>query len=87
MGVTLTVAPFAIPFALKFVVPLVYTTLYVPGGNVNVRGVDAPVHIVAVPVMLAVGIGLIEITALPVMLGLGADTVQVVVVFVTLTMV
>ena len=26
-GLTLTVAPFVIPFALKFVVPLVYTTL------------------------------------------------------------
>ena len=87
LGVTLTVAPLVIPFALKFVVPLVYTTLYVPAGNVNVSSVDAPVHIVAVPLMLAVGSVLTEITALPVMLGLGAVTLQVVAIFVTLTIV
>jgi hypothetical protein len=61
--------------------------LYVPDGNVKVRGVDAPAHIVAVPLILAVGREFIVITALPVILGLGAVTLHVVAVLVTLTIV
>ena len=83
----MTVAPLPIPFALKFVVPLVYTTLYVPAGNVNVKVALPPKQIVVVPLMLAVGSGLTVITALPVILGLGAVTLQVVAVLVTLTIV
>jgi hypothetical protein len=56
-GDTGTIAPFEIPFALKLVVPSVYTTLYVPAGKVNVRFELPPMHIVAVPLMLAVGEG------------------------------
>jgi hypothetical protein len=77
----------AIPLALKFVVPFVYTTLYVPAGRVKVRFVDAPAQIVAVPLMLAVGKGLTVITALPVIFGLGAVTIQDVAILLTLTMV
>jgi hypothetical protein len=58
-GDTATIAPLVIPFALKFVVPSVYTTLYVPGGNVNVRLVEAPEQIVALVPIEAVGRGLI----------------------------
>ena len=87
VGVTLTVAPLLIPFALKFVVPLVYTTLYVPEGNVNVSVALPPEQMVVVPLMLAVGNGVNVITALPVMFGLGAVTLQLVATLVTLTIV
>jgi hypothetical protein len=87
VGLTFTVAPLLIPFALKFVVPFVYTTLYVPPGSVKVNGVDAPVQIVAVPLILAVGNGLTVITALPVIFGLGAVTIHDVAVLLTLTIV
>jgi hypothetical protein len=87
VGVTFTVAPFMIPFALKLVVPSVYTTLNVPGERLNVSAVEAPTQIVAVPLMLAVGNGLTVMIAFPVMFGLGAVTEQVVAVFVTLTIV
>ena len=87
-GLTLTVAPLEMPFALKFVVPFVYTTLNVPGdGKVNVNAVVPPKQIVAVPLMLAVGNGLTVTTALPVIFGLGAVTAHKVTVFVTLRMV
>jgi hypothetical protein len=79
------VAPLAIPLALKFVVPSVYTTLNVPAGSVNVNGVLLPPHMVAVPAIAAVGTGLTVITALPVIFGLGAVTLQVLTVFETLT--
>ena len=59
VGLTLTVAPLLMPLALKLVVPSVYTTLNVPGvGNVNVNSVLPPEQIVEVPLMLAVGKGL-----------------------------
>ena len=83
----MTVAPLAMPLALKFVVPSVYTTLNVPAERLNVSVAVAPPHIVAVPAILATGEGLTVITALPVMFGLGAVTVQLDVVFVTLTIV
>jgi hypothetical protein len=86
-GDTLTVAPLLIPFALKFVVPFVYTTLYVPAGKANVRVALPPEQMVVVPLILAVGNGVRVITALPVIFGLGALTLQVVAVFVTLTIV
>ena len=86
-GVTFTVAPFAIPLALKFVVPSVYTRLYVPAGRVNVKVAVPPVHIVVVPLMLAVGNELTVITALPVIFACGAVTEHKVAVLVTLTIV
>jgi hypothetical protein len=86
-GLTLTVAPSVIPLALKLDEPSVYTTSYVPAGNVNVKGVELPTQIVAVPAMSAVGAGSTVISALPVILGLGAVTLQPDTVFVTLTMV
>lgn len=86
-GATETVALLAIPVRVKFVVPSVYITSYVPAGSVNVRVALEPEQSVADPLMLAVGNGLSVIRALPVMLGLGAVTVHVVAVFVTLTMV
>ena len=77
VGLTLTVAPLLIPFALKFVVPSVYTTSKVPAaGKVKVRTAFAPLQIAVVPLMLAVGEGLTVTTALPVILGLGAVTVH-----------
>jgi hypothetical protein len=78
-----------IPFALKFVAPSVYTTLYVPeDGSVNVSVAEPPEHIVDVPLILAVGDGLTVITALPVIFALGAVTVQEdIVVLVMLTIV
>ena len=88
VGLTLTVAPLLIPFALKFVVPSVYTTLNVPGaGRVNVSVALVPKHMVVVPLILAVGKGFTVITALPVMLGLGAIELHDVAVLVTLTIV
>jgi hypothetical protein len=75
------------PFALKFVVPSVYTTLYVPAGRVNVSAVLAPAQTVAVPLILAVGSGLTVTIAEPVIFGLGAVTEHVVAVLVTLTIV
>ena len=57
VGDTPTVALFAIPLALKFVVPSVYTTLKVPAGRVNVRLVEVPAQIVAFPPIDAVGSG------------------------------
>lgn len=77
VGFTLTVAPLLIPFALKFVVPSVYTTLNVPGaGSVKVRVALLPEQMVEVPLMLAVGLGFTVMIALPVMFALGAVTVQ-----------
>jgi hypothetical protein len=87
VGVTFTVAPFVIPFALKLVVPSVYTTLNVPAERLKVSVAVEPPHVVTVPVILATGAGLTVITALPVMFGFGAVTVQLDVVFVTLTIV
>ena len=59
VGVTLTVAPLLMPFALKLVVPSVYTTLYVPtAGNVKVKVAVPPAQIVVVPLIDAVGNGL-----------------------------
>ena len=86
---TLTVAPLLIPFALKFVVPSVYTTSKVPvAGNVKVSTAFAPLHIAVVPLMLAVGEGLTVTIALPVIFGLGAVTVhEAIAVLVMLTMV
>lgn len=78
-----------IPFALKLVVPSVYTTSNVPvAGNVKVRTAFAPLQIAAVPLILAVGEGLTVTTALPVIFGLGAVTVhEAIAVLVILTMV
>lgn len=87
VGVTFTVAPLLIPFALKLVVPSVYTTLNVPAERLNVSVAVPPPQMVTVPVILATGTGLTVIIALPVMFGLGAVAVQPDVVFVTLTIV
>ena len=87
VGLTLTVAPVLIPFALKFVVPSVYTILYVPAGSVKVRFVLLPEQMVAVPAILAVGPGLTVMIALPVIPGFGAVTEHNVTALVTLTMV